>query len=143
MKYSKGICWIGDCKIPFEDTQNPATNPKYRLEGNYKMPEKGQISEGSITKFQSSLNEIDVKGRFTPNLLVCDDMLNDGNITKKSNPKITPVGIGRGVIGNHDGRKTIIKAKEGMEMLRSVGDGGSNSRFYDLDKWFDKLIDSL
>ena len=143
MRYSKGICWIGDCKIPFEDTQNPATNPKYRLEGNYKMPEKGQISEGSITKFQSSLNEIDVKGRFTPNLLVCDDMLNDGNITKKSNPKITAVGIGRGVIGNHDGRKTITKAKEGMEMLRSVGDGGSNSRFYDLDKWFDNIIDSL
>ena len=57
--YSKGISWINDCRIPFEDTPNPATNPKYRLQGDYKMPEKGQISDGSITQFRSSLNEID------------------------------------------------------------------------------------
>ena len=105
MKYSKGICWIGDCKIPFEDTQNPATNPKYRLEGNYKMPEKGQISEGSITKFQSSLNEIDVKGRFTPNLLVCDDMLNDGktygNLFKQNRNKYVDGGTGNSLVRAH------------------------------------------
>jgi hypothetical protein len=28
------------------------------------------------------VNEPDTKGRFTPNLLVCDDMLNDGVISK-------------------------------------------------------------
>jgi len=134
MKYSKGICWIGDCKIPFEDTQNPATNPKYRLEGNYKMPEKGQISEGSITKFQSSLNEIDVKGRFTPNLLVCDDMLNDGSVTKSGfNPKAEIKQYGG---GNFGGGKTNDNGVD-------YGDKGTNSRYYDLDKWFDKVIDNL
>jgi hypothetical protein len=137
MKYSKGICWIGDCRIPFEDTQNAATNPKYRLEGNYKMPEKGQISEGSITKFQSSLNEIDVKGRFTPNLLVCDDMLNDGktygNLFKQNRNKDVDGGTGNSLVRAH---------KEGES--NGVFDGGtSSSRFYDLDKWFDKIIDSL
>jgi hypothetical protein len=133
MKYSKGICWIGDCKIPFEDTQNPATNPKYRLEGNYKMPEKGQISEGSITKFQSSLNEIDVKGRFTPNLLVCDDMLNDGSVSKvQDNLKDTTKQYGGGNFGGGSVKNNFY-----------FGDKGTNSRYYDLDKWFDKIIDSL
>ena len=133
MKYSKGICWIGDCKIPFEDTQNPATNPKYRLEGNYKMPEKGQISEGSITKFQSSLNEIDVRGRFTPNLLVCDDMLNDGikpNKGHRSKSKVT----GFGEFGG--GKSEYHGIGEYMEV-------DSKSRYYDLDLWFDKIIDNL
>ena len=134
MKYSKGICWIGDCKIPFEDTQNPATNPKYRLEKNYKMPEKGQISEGSITKFQSSLNEIDVKGRFTPNLLVCDDMLNDGNITKSGFNPNANIKQYRG--GNFGGGKTNDNGVD-------YGDKGTNSRYYDLDKWFDKVLKEL
>jgi hypothetical protein len=124
--------WLDDCRIPFEDTQNPATNPKYRLEGNYKMPEKGQISEGSITQFRSSLNEIDVRGRFTPNLLVCDDMLNDGSISKSGEYK--GEGSKSGGIWN-----TSTGKPAGVE----YGDKGTNSRYYDLDKWFDKVINEL
>jgi hypothetical protein len=133
MRYSKGIMWLDDCRIPFEDTQNPATNPKYRLEGNYKMPEKGQISEGSITQFRSSLNEIDVRGRFTPNLLVCDDMLNDGCITEaKANLNYK--------WNNTNGGGDIF-SNRGTYTPRN--DKGSNSRYYDLDKWFDKMIDEI
>jgi hypothetical protein len=136
MRYSKGICWIGDCRIPFEDTQNPATNPKYRLEGNYKMPEKGQISEGSITKFQSSLNEIDVRGRFTPNLLVCDDMLNDGSVGVSSKS----LWKGFSSPNSNEG----WQRNSHNEMIDGgYNDKGTNSRYYDLDKWFDKIIDSL
>jgi hypothetical protein len=128
MRYSKGIMWLDDCRIPFEDTQNPATNPKYRLEGNYKMPEKGQISEGSITQFRSSLNEIDVRGRFTPNLLVCDDMLNDGKISVSEGGKTT---------------RNTAHFGAGTFKMEGYGDKGSNSRYYDLDKWFDKMIDEI
>jgi hypothetical protein len=132
MRYSKGVMWLDDCRIPFEDTQNPATNPKYRLEGNYKMPEKGQISEGSITQFRSSLNEIDVKGRFTPNLLVCDDMLNDGVITKQSKRTYKPTEHTGSLFGNSPQAHGV-----------GIGDSGSSSRYYDLDKWFDKVIDEI
>lgn len=141
MKYAKGIMWLEDCRIPFttEDTDKI----------NFDRPRvRASVNEDWVLKqahdyTDPSHKEYNQQGRFTPNLLVSDDMLNDGSVSKKSNPKITQVGIGRGVIGNHDGRKTLIKAKEGMEMLRSVGDGGSNSKFYDLDKWFDKLIDEI
>ena len=126
--------WLDDCRIPFEDTTNPATNPKYRLEGNYKMPEKGQISEGSITQFRSSLNEIDVRGRFTPNLLVCDNMLNDGVITKSGfNPNAKDKQYKGGNFGGG------LTNDNGLD----YGDKGTNSRYYDLDKWFDKVIDEL
>ncbi len=133
--------WLDDCRIPFEDTQNPATNPKYRLEGNYKMPEKGQISEGSITKFQSSLNEIDVRGRFTPNLLVCDDMLNDGVITQYNKTREDKGNY----LGGH--RKEYVGTTDNDIVKQIKGqffsDKGTNSRYYDLDKWFDNIIDSL
>ena len=132
MRYSKGVMWLDDCRIPFEDTQNPATNPKYRLEGNYKMHEKGQISEGSITQFRSSLNEIDVRGRFTPNLLVCDDMLNDGVITKQSKRTYKPTEHTGSLFGNSPQAHGV-----------GIGDSGSSSRYYDLDKWFDKIIEKL
>lgn len=133
MNYSKGITWFDDCRIPFEDTQNPATNPKYRLEGNYKMPEKGQISEGSITKFRSSLNEINTQGRFPANLLVSDDMLNDGikpNKGHRSKSKTT----GFGDFGN--GKSEYHGIGDYMEV-------DSKSRYYDIDKWFDKMINEL
>jgi hypothetical protein len=130
VNYSKGISWIDDCRIPFEDTQNPATNPKYRLQGNYKMPEKGQISDGSITQFRSSLNEIDVRGRFPANILVSDDMLNDGVISKSNDHK-------------WEGEDTspIYGKYENRTRTQVYSDKGSNSRYYNIDKWFEKLLD--
>ena len=131
--YSKGICWIDDCRIPFEDTPNPATNPKYRLQGDYKMPEKGQISEGSITQFRSSLNEVDVRGRFPANILVSDDMLNDGVISGQNKEWI-----------NNEKNKTskIYGSGKGLppQIQTIKTDKGTNSRYYNIDKWFDKII---
>ena len=125
MTHSKGISWIDDCRIPFEDTQNPATNPKYRLQGGYKLGEKGKISDGSITQFRSSLNETDVRGRFPANLLVCDDMLNDGSTSKTNN-------------GKRHNKTTQMFYGKGEHYY--TGDAGTNSRYYDIDKWFDKII---
>jgi hypothetical protein len=130
MTHSKGISWIDDCRIPFEDTQNPATNPKYRLEGGYKLAEKGKISDGSITQFRSSLNETDTRGRFPANLLVSDDMLNDGVITKvQDNLKEKTKQYKGGNFGGGSVKNNFY-----------FGDKGTNSRYYDIDKWFDKII---
>ena len=78
------------------------------------------------------------EGRFTPNLLVCDDMLNDGNIYKSGDGK------GMSMIkrnGNTDG---VCKMEMGYsDKAVHYGDKGTNSRYYDLDKWFDKVIDGL
>jgi outer membrane protein assembly factor BamA len=54
-------------------------------------------------------------GRFPANLLVSDDALNDG-----------------------------IKPNKGHRAKSKVsGYGDSKSRYYDIDKWFDKLLDNI
>jgi hypothetical protein len=124
MKYSKGIMWLDDCRIPFVD------------EGDIQSAKPGSLNAtGEFSMFGlKSGNELDTKGRFTPNLLVCDDMLNDGSMTKSGfNPKAN-IKQYRG--GNFGGGKTN---DNGID----YGDKGSNSRYYDLDLWFDKMLERL
>jgi hypothetical protein len=123
MKYSKGIMWLDDCRIPY------SVNDDERIGKGYLWDSKAEpFGEGKTLLNKEGW---DTKGRFTPNLLVCDDMLNDGNITETTssivnNKQINNIGLGL---------KPITCKKQ--------GDKGTNSRYYDLDKWFDKIIDSL
>lgn len=71
LKWSTGGININDCRIEFEDTKNPATNPLYRQENDYKMPKKGEESKGSVS-FKSSKNNISSKGRFPANIIFDD-----------------------------------------------------------------------
>jgi len=68
LKHGTGGINIDGSRIEFEDTQNPATNPKYRLEAGYKLGEKGKASNGSVS-FSSSNNETNVSGRFPANII--------------------------------------------------------------------------
>jgi hypothetical protein len=132
--YSKGVSWIDDCRIPTIDNLNG---------GGYNTKGTSKKNLNDATSYATKVIESDFiqpQGRFPANILVSDDMLNDGKIDKKGKTKITQVGKGRGVIGNHDGRKTLTQPKEGLMMARTLGDGGSNSRYYNIDKWFENLI---
>jgi len=95
MSYSKGISWITDTRIPFVDDGLKEHIEKY---GN------GYGGNGTSIFNAEKNTKIygDTKGRFTPNLLVCDDMLNDGSIIETT-----------------------------------------NSRYYNLDLWFNKMVDGL
>ena len=68
------------------------------------------------------------KGRFPANLLVSDDVLNDGVVYKSGDLKR---GHKRGV-GINFGGGGVIRNNYG-------GDSGSFSRFFDLDKWYNNL----
>jgi hypothetical protein len=67
------------------------------------------------------------QGRFPANILVCDDMLNDGIINKSSIRKTT-------------GKKKDNILKNIGDTAGGFNDKGSNSRYYDIDKWFENLI---
>jgi len=69
LEHGVGGLNIDGCRVEYEDTPNPATNPKYRLEGGYKTPEKGQESEGAVS-FSSSNNDINPSGRFPANIII-------------------------------------------------------------------------
>jgi hypothetical protein len=120
MKYAKGICWVDDTRIPFVD-DNENTIRKTTRCGLFNMTDIDERINGNT------------QGRFTPNLLVCDDMLNDGVITEaKANLNYK--------WNNTNGGGDIF-SNRGTYTPRN--DKGSSSRYYDLDKWFDNIIDSL
>jgi DNA modification methylase len=68
VNWGTGVMNIDDCRIPFEDTPNPSTNPLFRHENNYKMPRKSQKSKGEIN-FTSSKNDVNKLGRFPSNVI--------------------------------------------------------------------------
>jgi len=130
MKYSKGIMWLDDCRIPFVDEVKDFDKLLPTQDG-------GTIYGGGKGFYRTEpIKEYNTQGRFTPNLLVCDDMLNDGVISKSTGG----IPNGKSVYGrtSYNESSTInTQTKVGF------GDKGTNSRYYDLDKWFDKIIDSL
>ena len=122
MKYSKGIMWLDDCRIPFVDDGDI-----------WETPKKPRTNVGiKLSKGNEIRQDANQQGRFTPNLLVCDDMLNDGVITKQSKRTYKPTEHTGSLFGNSPQAHGI-----------GIGDSGSSSRYYDLDKWFDKVIDEI
>jgi hypothetical protein len=123
IKYSKGVSWVADCRIPFVNEGDiPNDMDKTHLDGRNFYT---QVYNG----FMYQQNP---QGRFTPNLLVCDDMLNDGSISKAGDYKGEGSKSG-GIWNNSTGKPAGVE----------YGDKGSNSRYYDLDLWFDKILERL
>lgn len=85
-------------------------------------------STPSATKSASDPNA--AQGRFAPNLLVSDDVLNDGRVTKSTG--------GSGPASKNwksDGHTISGSA----QATGGLGDSGSYSRYFDLDKWASTL----
>ena len=123
MRYAKGVMWLDDCRIPTDEILGREQKSSH----NYAMLQGG-YNDG----FWDNTKGL---GRFTPSLLVCDDMLNDGSI-----------GIGKKSIVRSKKTQTIYGGGKGIPPLvseRGFDDKGTNSRYYDLDKWFDKVIDEI
>ena len=120
--YSKGISWFDDCRIPFVDE-------KVDLEKVLKQKPKDNNFGGFDNKHFDKLWYKET-GRFPANLLVCDDMLNDGNKPNKGHRAKSKVS-GYGEFGG--GKSEYHGIGEYMNV-------DSTSRYYDIDKWFDKII---
>jgi hypothetical protein len=131
IKYSKGVCWISDCRIPFEEDDKFDIRRYNVYHDTFSSYEDNGSADGKY-----EVNEPNQQGRFTPNLLVCDDMLNDGSVSKSTKVKSPLLDITGGSYNNAKGNTNKITE-------RGVDDKGTNSRYYDLDKWFDKIIKEL
>ena len=68
IKYGTGGINIDECRIPFELTLDPATNPLYRQQNGYKQIQGGEQSEGVIN-WTSGKNKTKEEGRFPSNLM--------------------------------------------------------------------------
>ena len=128
MGYSKGITWIDDTRIPIMDTEG------INFSSLLRQNELGDIYGGGKGFHKKHINKMyKTEGRFTPNLLVSDDVLNDGNVSEaKANLNYK---------WNNTNSGSDIFISRGKYTPRS--DKGSNSRYYDIDIWFNELISNL
>ena len=129
--YSKGISWIDDCRIPFVDEGD---------KGSAKPQGKTTVIRNVLFNptndmVRSELETTQGQGRFPANILVSDDMLNDGTNNKST--------VYKGNLLDIRGNKYGIDAGQKLDYGydRGYNDKGSNSRYYDIDKWFNNLID--
>jgi len=127
MTHSKGISWIDDCRIPFVDDKDGYTDEEWK---NLYAGDRKNSNTNIGNEIKNIVRELLPKapqGRFPANLLVCDDMLNDGGISKS-------ISGGKSTGKNFGGQTTKNRDRIGHD------DKGTNSRYYDIDKWFDKII---
>jgi site-specific DNA-methyltransferase (adenine-specific) len=121
LKHGTGGINIDGSRIEFEDTQNAATNPKFRKENNYKMPEPGQESNGAVS-FTSSKNEYDTSGRFPANIIFDEEagqLLDEQSGISKSGKNKLEKGTGG-----------IWNKGTNLPIGPEYGDKGGASRFF-------------
>lgn len=129
LQNGKGVTWLDKCRIPV----NPETDDMLRITER-KQRETETWENGSGFKNENnSLTGVRPEGRFPANLLVTDDILNNGVLSEshghfsyawKDNP--------------YDGG---WKANPENAFYRS--DFGSFSRYFDLDAWFTETLKKL
>ncbi len=95
-------------------------------------PQSTEVINGIANADRGFENEMyKPQGRFPANILVSDDMLNDGVITKSLGGNSTNIG----------GFVTTYSDETKRGMKSGFGDKGTNSRYYDIDKWFNNLLE--
>ena len=132
LKNGKGITWLDNGRIPYnseDDMESSRFGVQTDIRGN--NYNTNRPSEGHIYNRNVLSSEI---GRFPANLLVSDDVLNDGNITQSGGVGGRPMhGRGEGY-----GFKPM-----GINAPEVPTDEGSFSRYFDLDAWYETNVESL
>jgi len=133
MKNGKGITWLDDCRIPTDESldggayaKNPTPREGKDMWTSDRKKETKCFERGGAGEYKQP------DGRFAANLIVQDDVLNDG--VKRSKGKHTDSGSASG---------GIWQESTGKPAGRTYGDEGSFSRFYDLDSWWKSQIHKL
>ena len=122
MKNKKGCTWLDDCRIPYEgEVPKGSGNPVIGKEKEAINPGRGGGNGGNVTSSQ---------GRFPANLLVSDDVLNDGKNYQSGGRNIkTTCGDG------------FYKVNVNTQL--PPRDSGSFSRYFNLDRWWAKTFPFL
>ena len=126
LKNQKGITWLDDGRIPTGDNFE---------RGGFRERMRGYVGIKSDEMIPAQPSN--PLGRFPANLLVSDDVLDDGRVSKSpSTYKRNASGFNRTAYGDGMGQGA------GVDSL-NYGDSGSFSRYFDLDQWAQKTFPFL
>ena len=126
----KGITWLDDCRVPTSET---ITNHSRSAESAIS---KGKYGDSKAQ--QTHQTEGQELGRFPANLLVSDDVLNDGKVYAGQQGEVTGDEESKFERGNTHGDYSGVG-----NPMKPRNDAGSFSRYYDVDKWWEERINSL
>ena len=124
LKNGHGGTWLGRCRIPYaneSDIQNSFRENTLRTHTN-------ELQD--ISGYEGRYSNPNNNGRFPANLLVSDNVLDNGTTTESKSYVISNEGTIWGS-GNKDLRKA------------GFDDVGGFSRYFSLDAWWDKAIKEL
>lgn len=132
LKNRKGITWLDDCRIPYESEGDKSqATPQGRC--------TGQVYDSMLGRERKEFDRPEQRGRFPANLLVSDDVLNDGRVISGGKYRQSKRDTSRSW-RRLEGREDELGAKE---VTDSYGDSGSFSRYFDLDAWWAKTFPFL
>src|SRR3990172_8902355 len=142
LKNGKGVTWLDDCRIPYQSNDDL----EQRKRGILSSPPRGRNGIYGNDKNDGLIDTdkyLNDKGCFPANLLVSDDVLNDGKVLKSgiyvpSRDKLNRSGFPSDHNGYWD-EGNRIKAP----IYPNYGDEGSFSRYFDLDRWWDERSKQL
>ena len=132
----KGVTWLDDCRIPYQSEQD--VGDKTRFVGTQKFDGTKYATDNYTLNMRGLEITNDDKGRFPANLLVEDDVLNDGSVHKSGKFENHHI-IDTPTSQNCYGEYTRIQA----DRQTSYGDSGSFSRYFSLDSWTEKTLPFL
>ena len=128
LKNGKGVTWLDDCRIPVKgETIKANTTPRLNQHGY--TPGIG-LTYDRIPYEQSDK-------RFPANLLVSDDVLDDGRISKSNYTKTTDgFGVAKNTFGVDNPEATV-------DYERGYDDCGGFSRYFSVDLWWEEASQNL
>ncbi|TET16923.1 MAG: hypothetical protein E3J81_02535 [Dehalococcoidia bacterium] len=136
LKNQKGMTWLDDCRIPYKSNNDIEVSEKKNRHADFDSPARDNKIFGEDNRPRSEQGNYSASaGRFPANLIVSDDVLDDGRISKSS--KVGFKGIGWKHSGNTKDEMTELKYQQ------EFNDSGSFSRYFDLDKWWAKTFPFL
>ena len=123
----KSLTWLDDCRIPYSSDSDIS---------EFKRPDKSpketvfEYGAKQWTPYQANQ-----KGRFPANLLVSDDVLNDGKIRKGNGGTSVKTFGYRNYCQDKGYDRITEKATNPQRSIFRSNDEGSYSRYFDLDAW--------
>ena len=139
LKNGKGITWLDDGRIPYQSDDDF----EKRKRGTLKSSPRGRNGIYGVDKNDGIIDTdqyLNESGRFPANLLVQDNVLDNG-IISRSGTLLKKHTITKGQTGSFTPDDWIEKEQHPSKDYPS--DEGSLSRYFSLDTWYSKNIEEL
>jgi DNA modification methylase len=128
-----GVTWLDNGRMPFQSEVDAEVAENKNAHLSFGSAPRENKIYGEDKRSRAEQGDYDsAKGRFPANLLVSDDVLNDGRVMRYS--------VTRGL---STGKSKFFGEEEHEEMKTGYTDEGSFSRYFDVDRWFSETVKKL